>query len=160
PSMLIDLLDEDLESRDLSALRLIIYGSAVTPAARVEEAVRRFGPRLLHGYGMSECLPPVSILWPEEHGTRQHPADRATLSSAGRPYDGVRIRIEDDAGRVLPRGETGEIVISSPTVTDGYLNDPDRTAAVLRGGWWHSGDVGLLDERGRVHILDRQADLL
>ena len=159
PSMLIDLLEEDLEARDLSALKLVIYGTAATPAARVEEAVRRIGPRLLHGYGMSECLPPVSILWPEEHGTREHPADRATLASAGRPFEGVRVRIEDAAGRVLPRGEKGEVVIFSPTVTAGYWNDPERTAAALRDGWWHSGDVGYIDRWGRVNILDRQADL-
>jgi acyl-CoA synthetase (AMP-forming)/AMP-acid ligase II len=160
PSMLIDLLDEDLESRDLSALRLVIYGSAATPAARVEEAVRRLGPRLLHGYGMSECLPPISVLWPEEHGTSDHPADHATLRSAGRPFEGVRVRIEDPSGRVLGTGEVGEVVIQSPTVTAGYWNDPERTAATLTAGWWHSGDLGFLDDHGRVNILDRQADVI
>ena len=160
PSMLIDLLDEDLESRNLSALRLLIYGSAATPAAKVEEAIRRLGSRLLHGYGMSECLPPVAVLWPAEHGTREHPADRATLRSVGRPFDGVRVRIEDETGNSLTAGNLGEIVISSPTVTGGYWNDPERTAAALRDGWWRSGDLGFMDERGRLSILDRKPDVL
>jgi fatty-acyl-CoA synthase len=160
PSMLIDLLDEDLESFDLSSLRLLIYGSAATPSVRVEEAVRRLGPVLLHGYGMSECLPPVSVLWPEEHGTRQKPADPSILRSAGRPFEGVRVRIEAEGGAVLPEGQVGEIAIDSPTVTPGYWNDPERTAHALRGGWWHSGDLGFLDSGGRVHVLDRQQDLI
>lgn len=160
PSMLIDLLDEDLESLDLSGLRLVIYGSASTPAAKVEEAVRRIGPVLLHGYGMSECLPPVAVLWPEEHGTRDEPADLSVLRSAGRPFPGVQVRIESETGAVLAPGQTGEIAIVSPTVTRGYWNDPERTAEALRGGWWHSGDLGYLDVAGRVHILDRKQDVL
>lgn len=160
PSMLLDLLDEDLESFDLSSLRLLIYGSAATPSARVAEAVRRFGPVLLHGYGMSECLPPVSILWPEEHGTRVQPAEPFILRSAGRPFEGVRVRVEAESGAVLAEGRIGEIAIDSPTVTRGYWQDPERTAHALRGGWWHSGDLGFIDDGGRIHVLDRQQDLM
>jgi fatty-acyl-CoA synthase len=161
PSMLIDLLDEpDLEKRDLSALQMIIYGSASTPAAKVEEAVRRLGPILLHGYGMSECLPPVAVLWPEEHGTREQPAPREILRSAGRPFEGIHVRIESENGSILPAGQTGEVAILSPTVTPGYWNEPERTSRALRGGWWHSEDVGYLDAEGRLYILDRRHDVL
>jgi len=161
PSMLIDLLDEpDLEKRDLSALQMVIYGSASTPAAKVEEAVRRLGPILLHGYGMSECLPPVAVLWPEEHGTREHPASREILRSAGRPFEGIRVRIESESGSILPAGQTGEVAILSPTVSPGYWNDPERTSRALRGGWWHSEDIGYTDSEGRLYILDRQQDVL
>ena len=160
PSMLIDLLDEPLESLDLSSLRLVIYGSAGTPAAKVEEAVRRIGPVLLHGYGMAECLPPVAVLWPEEHGTRGEPAARAALSSAGRPFPGVQVRIESEDGSLLGPGQMGEIAILSPTVTGGYWRDAERTAQALQGGWWHSGDLGFLDAEGRVHVLDRRNDVV
>lgn len=160
PSMLIDLLDEDLEKRDLSALQMVIYGSASTPAAKVEEAVRRLGPILLHGYGMSECLPPVAVLWPEDHGTRQHPAPAEILRSAGRPFEGIRVRIESESGSILPAGQTGEVAILSPTVMPGYWSDPERTSRALRGGWWHSEDIGFLDSEGRLFILDRRQDVL
>jgi fatty-acyl-CoA synthase len=161
PSMLIDLLDEpDLERMDLSALKMIIYGSASTPAAKVEEAVRRLGPILLQGYGMSECLPPVAVLWPEEHGTRELPAPRDVLRSAGHPFEGVRVRIESESGALLPTGQTGEVAILSPTVSPGYWSDPERTSRAMRGGWWHSGDVGYVDAEGRLCILDRQQDVL
>ena len=76
PSMLIDLLDEEDLEESTGSLELLIYGSANTPVPKIEEAVRRLGPKLLQGYGMSELLPPVTVLWPEDHGTRDRPASR------------------------------------------------------------------------------------
>jgi acyl-CoA synthetase (AMP-forming)/AMP-acid ligase II len=161
PSQLIDMLDvPDLETRDLSSLRLVMYGSASLPAAKVEEAVRRLGPVFLQGYGMSECLPPVSVLWPSEHGVREQPAPRDVLASAGRPVDGVQVRIATPNGSASTAHNPGEIVILSPNVTRGYWGAPDLTAAALRDGWWHSGDIGYFDEEGRLHILDRKQDVL
>ena len=156
PSMIIDLLDlPDLEKRDFSALEAVAYGSAIMPVPKLEEAVRRIGPVFVQGYGMSECFPPVTALTAQEHGTRERPAPRSVLSSAGRPVNGVEVRIDVET----PDG-VGEVLIKSPTVTAGYWHDPKRTAEALRDGWWHSGDVGYMDADGRLHILDRRADLL
>jgi fatty-acyl-CoA synthase len=161
PSQLIDMLDvPDLEKRDLSSLRAVIYGSASLPAAKAAEAVRKLGPVLLQGYGMSECLPPVAILWPSDHGERERPATPDVLSSAGKPVEGVKVRIETPDGRKADAQNPGEIVILSPTVTLGYWQAPELTASALRGGWWHSGDIGYFDAEGRLHVLDRVQDIL
>ena len=155
PSMIVDLLDQPLERRDLSSLRAVIYGSSPIPGARLAEAVRRFGASFLQGYGMAECFPPVTVLWPEDHGPREQPADAETLSSAGVPYSGVRVRIDsEDPSR------PGEILIASPTITAGYWNDPERTAASREGEFFRSGDVGFFDTGGRLHVVDRKADLI
>ncbi len=188
PSQLTDLLDTPLEERDLGALKMIVYGSASTPAATVAEAVRRLGPVLLQGYGMSECPPPVTVLGTEDHGTRERPAGPEVLSSAGTPAESVRIMIEAEDGRALGAFEIGEVLVSSPAITAGYFGDPERTARARRAvrasadvasygadgrlhvsagppcdppyGWWRSGDMGFLDDAGRLHVLERKQDIL
>ncbi|MEO8433162.1 MAG: AMP-binding protein, partial [Acidobacteriota bacterium] len=150
PSMILDLLDQPLERHDLSALRAVLYGSAAMPAAPLAEAVRRLGALFLQGYGMAECLPPVSILWPEEHGTREEPASSGTLRSAGHPVPGVAVRI--DGG--------GEILVSSPAVMAGYWKDAPHTAERFASGWLRTGDLGAFDPEGRLHVLDRRADVI
>ena len=161
PSMLIDLLDvPGLDRRELSSLKRIVYGSANTPVPKLEEGVRRLGPIFLQGYGMSELLPPVAVLFPEEHGADGHPAGREILSSVGRPVAGVTVRIAAEDGTPVPVGEAGEILISSPTVTAGYWRDPERTANSFHQGFWRSSDAGYLDLEGRLHVIDRKADVL
>lgn len=157
PSQLIDLLDQPLERCDLGSLRGIVYGTAAMPASRLREAVQRLPVRFVQGYGMSECFPPVTILWPDDHGTASAPADSEALASAGRPYPGVGVRI-DDRGR--GSDGTGEILVSSSTLTSGYWNDADRTAAAIHEGWFRSGDVGRFDAEGRLHVLHRKEDVL
>jgi len=154
PSELLDLLDQPLERLDLRSLRGIVYGSAPMPAARLREAVGRLPVRFLQGYGMSECFPPVAVLWPEEHGTRENPAPRDALASSGHPYPGIAVRIDGEGSG------PGEILISSPTVTAGYWKDPERTAGCLEEGWFRSGDVGSVDGDGRLHVLGRKQDVL
>ena len=82
------------------------------------------------------------------------------LGTAGRPIHGVDIRIVDEDDNSLPPGEIGEIVIRGPKVCDGYLDDPEATALAFRNGWFHSGDVGRLDEDGYLTILDRLKDMI
>jgi fatty-acyl-CoA synthase len=161
PSMIIDLLDApDLERYDLSGVRTIIYGTSIMPVPKIREAISRIGPIFLGGYGMAEVLPPVTVLYPDEHGTRSTPADNSALSSVGRPVEGVQVRIVDVSGRSVPADRVGEVEIRSPAVTTGYWGDEDRTAASRNGGWWRSGDVGFLDREHRLHILSRRADIL
>jgi fatty-acyl-CoA synthase len=161
PSMIIDLLELlEIERWDFSALRAVIYGSAIMPSPKLEEAVRRLGPIFLQGYGLAEVLPPLSVLWPEEHGSTDRPADRTVLSSAGHPWPGVDLRVVDEKGRTLEPGQVGEILVDSDTVTPGYWEDPLRTRRARRGRWWRTLDVGFFDQEGRLHILSRQADVL
>ncbi len=161
PSQLIDILDHpECDPSDLRSLRNVIYGTAPIPAAKLEEALRRFGPIFQQGYGMAEVLPPVSLLQMHEHVQGREPAPREVLRSAGRVVPGVEVRIVDDAGNPLPVGEVGEILVRSPTVFSGYWGRPDLTEQVLQDGWMRTGDVGYLSKEGWLYVLDRKQDLL
>ncbi|MBL8093873.1 MAG: acyl--CoA ligase [Anaerolineales bacterium] len=161
PSTLIDLLDwPDLDRRDLSSLRNIIYGTAPTPAAKVEEAVRRFGAILQQGYGMAEVLPPVSLLQMEAHGHGHQPAPRAVLRSVGHVVPQARVRVVSADGQVLEANRVGEVEVKSPTVFRGYWRQPDLTAAAFRDGYLRTRDYGYFDGEGRLVILDRDVDVI
>jgi fatty-acyl-CoA synthase len=161
PSMVIDLLDvPELDRYDLSRVRSIIYGTSIMPVPKLEEAIRRIGPVFVGGYGMAEVLPPVTVLYREEHGTAAEPAIGETLSSVGRPVLGVKVRVMDDTGQPLGAFGIGEVEVRSPAVTRGYWGDVARTRAANHDGWWRSGDVGYLDDDRRLHILSRMADVL
>lgn len=158
PSLLIDFLD--LPDADLNSLRNVIYGTAPMPAPKLEEAVRRWGPIFQQGYGMAEVLPPVSLLQMHDHGTRDQPAPREVLRSVGRVVPEVEVRIIDPEGNDLPPGEVGEILIDSPTTFSGYWKSPELNRRVLRDGWYHTRDLGFLDQDGLLHVLGRRTDLI
>jgi fatty-acyl-CoA synthase len=161
PSMVIDLLDvPELERYDLSRVESIIYGTSIMPVPKLDEAIRRIGPVFVGGYGMAEVLPPVTVLYREEHGSSAEPAGIKTLSSVGRPVLGVQVQVTDPGGQPLGVFEVGEIEIRSPAVTRGYWGDVARTRAAKHDGWFRSGDVGYLDDDHRLHVLSRKADVL
>lgn len=161
PSLLIDLLDTPSLAHDaLASLRNVIYGTAPMPAAKLEEALVRFGPIFQQGYGMAEVMPPVSFLQMHEHLRDAKPAPRSVLSSVGRVVPGVEVRIVDAAGGPLPPGEIGQVHIASPTVFSGYWQRPDLTAQVLRDGFMQTGDCGYVDGEGLLHIVDRHVDVI
>ncbi len=159
PSQLIEL---TLAAKDgefnYSSLTSIIYGTAPTPAAKIREAIETFGPILSQGYGMAEVLPPVSMLHPEDHMDARRPASREVLSSVGRVVAGVDVRILDQAGRDLPAGEIGEVLIKSPCVFKGYYNNPAANAETFHDGYYRTRDYGFLSETGYLHVLDRAPD--
>ena len=160
PSAIIDLLDDpDLARHDLSSLRHVPYGSEMMPAAKVAEAVRRFGPIFQQGYGCLEALPPITWLLPHEHvDAAGEPVALDILASAGRVVDGVEVVIRDDDFQPLPAGQTGLITARTPVAFEGYWKDPERTAETLREGWVVMGDVGYFDRHGYLHVLGRAAD--
>ena len=161
PSLLIDLLDHPkLDQYDLSSLHTVIYGTELMPAAKLEEALKRFGPIFQQGYGSAEVLPPVSMLQKSDHWQGGRPAPREVLSSAGRVVPGVSVVIADDNDLPLPIGAIGQVLINSPTVFHGYWKRPDLNAEALRGGYLHTNDMGYLDKNSYLHILGRQSDLI
>lgn len=85
---------------------------------------------------------------------------REKLGSVGRPVLQLEVRIVDEAGRQLPAGRQGEVVLRGPKVFSGYWRDETATAAAIRGGWFHPGDVGLLDDEGFLFIVDRVKDVI
>jgi fatty-acyl-CoA synthase len=157
PTMLGALLDQRAtNAADLASLETIIYsGSAMAPA-RIRSALEAFGPVLCQWYGQTEAPNTVLTLTRSDHAS----ADDARLSSAGRPFPGLRVTLRNDAGDEVARGEPGEICVRGPLVMSGYWKQPEATREVLRGGWLRTGDVGVTDDQGYVHIIDRRRDMI
>jgi long-chain acyl-CoA synthetase len=157
PTQIRRLLDSGtLDRTDLSSLRRVIYGGSPIAVADLREAMRRIGPVLCQLYGQGESPMTISYLRPEDH----RPGAGDTLTSAGVARTGVEIRIAGPQDRPLPAGQTGEILVRGPAVMAGYYGRSDATADALRGGWLHTGDLGLMDERGFLHVRDRLKDLI
>jgi long-chain acyl-CoA synthetase len=102
----------------------------------------------------------ITVLPKVELADRKHPRWRERLASAGRPYACVEVRVADGRDRPLPAGELGEILCRGDTVMAGYWQNPDATAATLRGGFLHTGDVGTFDADGYLTLKDRSKDLI
>jgi long-chain acyl-CoA synthetase len=139
------------EAFDTSSMRQWGSGAAPLPLEIVEPFEKKFGGRLVEGYGLTEASPVVSST--RLSGVRK-------LGSVGQAIPGVQIAILDDEDRALPAGETGEIGVRGPNVMLGYYGLPEETARALRNGWLHTGDVGRLDEDGFLYIVERKKDLI
>ncbi|RAU90951.1 acyl-CoA synthetase [Mycobacterium colombiense] len=154
PTVWISLLRSPVFDRvDLSSLRKGYYGASAMPAEILREIRERLPHlRLWNFYGQTELAPLACALGPDEQDTHG--------GSAGRPVINVETAILDDDDNPLPTGVVGEIAHRSPHLTSGYLNDPERTAAAFKGGWFHSGDLGYYDEHGLLHVVDRKKDMI
>lgn len=150
----------DLATRDLSSLRCFWYGAAPMSAAKLEDALVRIGPVMAQLFGQTEAPMMISTLAPAEHFAPDGTIARERLTSAGRPSPLVRVAIMGEGGRLLPRGERGEVVVRGSLVMAGYLGDPVATAEASSYGWHHTGDIGFLDEEGYLHIVDRAKDMV
>jgi fatty-acyl-CoA synthase len=161
PSQLIDLLDHPrLLTTRLPQLKHILYGAECMPVAKLEEALRHFGPILQQVYGSAEVLPPVALLHAADHVQGDRSASRDVLMSCGKPVPGVSVRIVDEADNDLPPGQCGRVLVHSPSAFQGYLQRPALNATVLHQGYLRMGDVGAMGKDGRLTVLGRQADVL
>ncbi len=152
PTMYVYLLNyPDAGRFDTSSMRVWGSGAAPLPVEIVEPFEKKFGGRLLEGYGLTEASPVVSAH--RYAGVRK-------LGSVGQPIPGVEVRIFDDQDRELPVGEVGEICVRGPNVMLGYYRMPDETARALRHGWLRTGDVGRLDADGFLYVVERKKDLI
>jgi len=152
PTMLIYLLNyPDAQRFDTSSMRAWGSGAAPLPTEIVEPFEKKFGGRILEGYGLTEASPVVSAH--RLSGPRK-------IGSVGRAIPGVTIAIQDDDDRALPIGEIGEVCVKGPNVMAGYYRNPDETARTVRGGWLHTGDMGRLDADGFLFIVERKKDLI
>jgi long-chain acyl-CoA synthetase len=147
------LLQPDFDSCDLSSWRIGGFGGAPMPVATIEKLNAKIpGLQLMNCYGSTETTSPSTIM-PGEL-TASH------IDSVGLPCPGAHIIVVDADGRELPRGEIGEIWIHSGSVIKGYWNNPKATADSFTGGFWHSGDLGSIDEENFVRVFDRQKDMI
>ncbi|MDP2727886.1 MAG: AMP-binding protein, partial [Dehalococcoidia bacterium] len=149
PTMIISLLEElDLEQRDLSSLRLIMYGAAPMPVPILERAIRIFGPVFMQIYGLSEQSGAFTRLPREEHVLEGTEAERRRLGSCGKEMLSDWVRVVDEHGQDVAPGQVGEIIARGPNVMKGYWREPGYTAQALRDGWLHTGDLATVDEDG------------
>jgi long-chain acyl-CoA synthetase len=139
------------ERYDCSSLEHVTSGGAGLPEEVRLEFERLFGCPVRSGYGLSEAAPTVSAY---------RDGEACRPGSSGKPIPGVEVRIVDHDGRQLPADGPGEICVRGPNVMTGYWNDPEATAAVIRDGWLHTGDVGHLDADGYLYITDRLKDII
>lgn len=140
----------------LASLRTLTYGASPMPAALLERLLAAF-PALdiFQGYGMTESSAVLTALGPQEHRD-----GGARLRSAGRPLPGVVLSIQDPNGNPVPQGETGEVCARAGNFMTEYWKQPEATADVFRGGWYHSGDAGYLDADGYLFLVDRVKDMI
>jgi long-chain acyl-CoA synthetase len=131
--------------------RICISGSAPLPVQVLKDFEAKFGIPLLEGYGLSEASPVVAKN--PIHGVRKP-------GSFGLPIPRVEVSVQDDSGKILGVGEIGEICVRGGNVMQGYWNQPEETAKVLRHGWLLTGDVGYRDADGYFFITDRKKDML
>jgi long-chain acyl-CoA synthetase len=160
PTMMTMILNEpDLDTYDLSSLRLIGYGGAPMPVATLEALMRRL-PQVgfAQAYGMTELSPACTYLEPADHSLDPDKVHR--LASGGRAIVGCDLRVVDAADNDVAIGEIGEIIVAGATVMKGYWNQPEMTAEALRGGYMHTGDAGYLDADGYVYVSDRIKDMI
>ncbi len=152
PTMYVALLHRpDRADYGLSALRMCISGGAALPVEVLHGFEEAFGCTVLEGYGLSETSPIASF---------NHPDRARKPGSIGTPIRGVQMRVVDDADHEVPQGEVGEIVIRGPNVMKGYWRRPQETAGAIRDGWFHTGDLGRVDDDGYFAIVDRKKDLI
>lgn len=152
PTMFLYLLNYSEADRfDTRTMRVWGSGAAPLPVEIVEPFERKFGGKLMEGYGLTEASPVVSAH--RLSGVRK-------LGSVGQPIPGVRVSIQDDDGRHLPVGEVGEVCVGGPNVMVGYYRSPEETARAIREGWLHTGDMGRLDEDEFLYIVERKKDLI
>jgi fatty-acyl-CoA synthase len=143
--------EPERERYDTGSVRWMIF-SQVTPALYRETRQAFPNARLVEGYGMTETCNGITYLDSDHMESK--------LGTAGRPLPHIDVRIVDENDEPLPANAVGEIVVRGPKVCDGYLDDPEATAEAFRNGWFHTGDVGKLDEDGYLTILDRLKDMI
>jgi long-chain acyl-CoA synthetase len=132
-------------------LRLVNSGGAPMPVELMKDFEQIFDVRIVEGYGLSETAPVACF---------NHPDRPAKPGTVGQPVFSVDVRCVDDNDVPVPDGQPGEVVIRGHNVMKGYYKNPTATAEAMRGGWFHTGDIGVLDPEGYLSIVDRKKDMI
>jgi fatty-acyl-CoA synthase len=153
----------DLARHDYSSLRQIHVGGAAASPELISRLENAFHCKVMAGYGLTETCPVATsgrtkgtVVYADEDDRLFH------LAMAGWPIPGTEIRVVDGSMRDVPRDMTtvGEVVIAGDNVMDGYFREPEATAAVMSGPWFHSGDMAVWDTEGYIQIVDRKKDII
>jgi long-chain acyl-CoA synthetase len=154
PGAILGIMADHPDTKLLSSLRTIIYGGAPTPMGVLRKAGAALPPALSHAYGITETAGFVTNLKPQDHIFEGSDEQLRRTASAGQATPLIDVRVVDDDGRV------GEVVCGGPKIMAGYWRKPEASAAVLKNGWYHTGDMGTLDEQGYLTVVDRKKDMI
>src|SRR5215471_2947216 len=153
----------ELRKYDLSSLEFVQIGGAASPVDLIREVEQHMGCRCYAGYGLTETTPVLTVAFLKDHLKNLPDRERwARQAMTGYPIPGVEISIVDPSDNHLPHdGHTpGEIVVRADNVMAGYWKRPEETAEVMRNGWFHTGDMAVIDEEGYFLIVDRKKDII
>jgi fatty-acyl-CoA synthase len=152
----------DLKKYDLSSLKEVIIGGAASSLSLIEKLETVLGCKAIVGYGLTETSPFAVIARPKPHLKEDNKIRLATQTKTGLPIVGVQLRVVDESGNNVPADEKtiGEIVFRSNTVMKGYRKDLIATQEVIKDGWFHSGDMAIVDGEGYITIVDRKKDII
>jgi acyl-CoA synthetase (AMP-forming)/AMP-acid ligase II len=143
----------DIEARDLSSVRVVINGGEKMPIPLIERIQRTFPSAwFADAYGLTETVSGDTFLDRDSLVTK--------LGSVGRPCRYLELDLWDEQGDPVAPGQRGEVVLRGPKVFTGYWRDPDATRTAFRGGWFHTGDIGVRDDDGYLFIVDRLKDMI
>jgi long-chain acyl-CoA synthetase len=141
----------DRSEYDISSLELCVSGGAALPVEVLHGFDEAFGAKVLEGYGLSETCGMATFNLPDRE---------RKPGSIGVPIGGTEVRLVDDDDKDVAQGEPGEVLLRGPFVMKGYWNREEATEEVMRGGWFHTGDVGTVDDDGYYFIVDRKKDMI
>ena len=152
----------DLKKFDLSSLEEFVIGGGPSPLSLIEAIEAEIGCRAYVGYGLTETTPFITIARPKHHLKRDRVTQQSYQVKTGLPNVGVRLRVVDDEDHDVRADEKsiGEIVVRGNHVMHGYLKDQDATDAVIVDGWFHTGDMAVIDQEGYITIVDRKKDII
>jgi long-chain acyl-CoA synthetase len=146
----------DFRPSGLGSFTDLVYGASPMPQPLLEKVLSLYPHmNIWQGYGMTESSSVICMLGPEEHRK-----GGKYLRAAGAPFTGVVLSIQDEEGNELPVGARGEVCARAGNYMIEYWNKPEATADVFRGGWYHTGDAGYLDEEGYLYLVDRVKDMI
>jgi len=146
----------DFAPERMASLEVLTYGASPMPTPLLEKLLAMFPDLgIYQGYGMTESSAVLTSLGPAEH---RRGGD--LLRSAGRPLSGIVLSIQDGEGNLLPAGETGEVCARAGNIMREYWKRPKETKEAFRGGWYHTGDAGYLDDGGYLFLVDRVKDMI
>jgi acyl-[acyl-carrier-protein]-phospholipid O-acyltransferase/long-chain-fatty-acid--[acyl-carrier-protein] ligase len=148
-----------IEPEQFKTVDVVVVGAEKMPIPLAQAFEERFGVRPIEGYGTTELSPVVAVNVPPNRARPDQANNSLREGSVGKPIPGVQARTVslDDHSIVLGPNQTGMIEISGPNVMSGYLNQPELTAKVMNNGWYITGDVGLVDSDGYIHITGRES---
>jgi long-chain acyl-CoA synthetase len=160
PTMVKRLTDAPDGFEGSAGLKTIIYGGGPMYVSDLQKSIRRFGQHFAQIYGQGEAPMTITAMNKAIHADTTHPRYLERMASVGLPFNGLEVMVADGGDQPVPAGEMGEICVRGPVIMRGYWQNPEASAATLRGGWLHTGDIGSFDAEGFLTLKDRSKDLI